>query len=1467
MLGFDTTTAVASSVCDVYRRILLPPEVYLEESGIDRTDVIVCKRCEESSKPEQLLVCDNCRFAGIYHTFCLDVPVSHIPKNRWLCPKCFSKHLDTINAVDEYGFQTSSTSYTLRRFGELADSFKRSFFNKPLKTIALAEVQEEFWRLMNDGECDVTVEYGTDPCSSGVGSGFPTTRNHFVAIDYSTSPWNLNNFATNELSALRGEPRTWYGVPETSADAFEAVLCSMAPEPFAHSPDLLHHVTTLYPPDHLLLRGVPVFYLNQLAGEFVVTFPRAYHASFNNGFNFAESVNFCPASWFPSGRDCVDHYALLHRPPVFSHAELLCRLAESSLESGSVPVNLLVIITDQLRGLLAKERSLRRHLARLGVRRTERFVFESRNEETRECQLCKTTLFTSALTCACSKSPLTLYLSFINLAMLCLEHYQSCSCCVVEDQILLYRYGLDELSQFVERHQSRLREYWKWKTRVEELLSHKTSPHEKTQGESFMTRASTLGDENQGKVLGDKSKDEQIREEADSICLNQKSTIQELINIWETGRQNRYPEDLVNRLGKMVENAMNCSSVIRSLLSQKSEDHGEAKRVSRISVSSAARKRVASCQPGGKPRKESTELDLPDGPSVTKLTVAEFNQFVEVVNNLPCTIPGLGDLNRFKQRLADWYSSTHELLSLAEKPIVNDQNLEPCLALLCVDRIEQLVEFAEGVDVELRDLRKLKHGCRERYLFQGFAFGAVGLYFIGEESALPKTHDLMDCLLWLKCVDQKLNQEGSFECRPTLIELLDLETHGQTLVCGVASYYRSPTSSVETKPTTILEFALKRGSDRLCQAISEAQFLECAIKNVIGSPHGSCELSEAEALVAQAADVKAEFGASEELNRLCVKAHSILSDLGSFQRLLKCPPSSSSHDDDDCEGDDGFPDDFVKRLKLNTADSTPHLWLSFYEELCNTSNQLPFVFPDTTKLNTLVGFALSFSRVETRLTVLDRCYSRIEEVFLRLEDGHTSSSAASALLLEVLLPRPKAALGLLIQRDTGLQTISGSGGKSASSLAGVDARAYSSACGENATKFLEELKGGGDFDHMYDTFYTPMIETELKLLHYLRRSNLHKSKDQNQGSVIYCICRQPGFSGLMLQCELCKDWFHTRCVGFLNKNYDYTRLRYTCPRCERSLRPELSVVIPILEELIPYVTGIAAEQSGSRGAPDPTLATKSSITSGLVAPLVSVPFLLKLPSLAAVQMLCERAFAFVRRVRTVILSTPDLRRALTEYETFSGTQMPWNNFSDDACMSLPPLPRQSPTQTLSSSLYHNQRPRGLPQSHLPPNVARPPGMQPLVLRTTAPRSMADEHHRHQFSSRPLPHLDKISSPYNSQIPVPLSHKERKDPHVDLDVSTQKLGDNLDPEEQEGSGRNGNSLEGEVSPLNGRNPKDPYEAEAAVALAIMSSTSDVASDMDPPVKLIVVSIWRMEVHRHIPTSVAIFLQNHAPGLRL
>lgn len=115
------------------------------------------------------------------------------------------------------------------------------------------------------------------------------------SVTFPTYYIRLFCFICSEI--FRGEPKTWYGVPTNYADAFELAMRSEVPELFVNSPDLLHHMTTMVSPSRLQAHGVPVYRTDQMVGEFVVTFPRAFHAGFNQGFNFAEAVNFCPADW------------------------------------------------------------------------------------------------------------------------------------------------------------------------------------------------------------------------------------------------------------------------------------------------------------------------------------------------------------------------------------------------------------------------------------------------------------------------------------------------------------------------------------------------------------------------------------------------------------------------------------------------------------------------------------------------------------------------------------------------------------------------------------------------------------------------------------------------------------------------------------------------------------------------------------------------------------------------------------------------------------------------------------------------------------------------------------------------------------------------------------------------------------------------------------------------------------------
>ncbi|VDP98771.1 unnamed protein product, partial [Trichobilharzia regenti] len=214
-----------------------------------------CRVCGRGDDETNLLICDTDTCQACYHLYCLNPPLRSIPKCQWKCPECVRNVC--CGPMDVYGFPQSSKTYSLQEFGVMADEFKSAYFKRPCTEVPCAEVEQEFWRILQEYNDDVIVEYGADIHSSSQGSGFPTkamlknlvgTASQLAeAKKYAESPWNLNILPLLD----KGEPKTWYGVSRLHADEFERAMKKNAPELFEQAPDLLHHITTNINPNIL----------------------------------------------------------------------------------------------------------------------------------------------------------------------------------------------------------------------------------------------------------------------------------------------------------------------------------------------------------------------------------------------------------------------------------------------------------------------------------------------------------------------------------------------------------------------------------------------------------------------------------------------------------------------------------------------------------------------------------------------------------------------------------------------------------------------------------------------------------------------------------------------------------------------------------------------------------------------------------------------------------------------------------------------------------------------------------------------------------------------------------------------------------------------------------------------------------------------------------------------------------------
>ncbi len=421
----------------------------------------------------------------------------------------------------------------MRQFQEKAHHFKDSYFEPKMqfdpihntkRPVTEDDVEREFWRLVESPSEEVEVEYGADIHSTTHGSGFPTIEKN--PLDpHSTDLWNLNilplhpeslfRYIKSDISGMTvpwlyvgmcfstfcwhnedhygysanyqhfGATKTWYGIPGADAERFEEAMKQAVPELFESQPDLLFQLVTLLPPDRLKKAGVNVYALDQRAGQFVITFPQAYHAGFNHGFNFNEAVNFAPEDWEPYGEAGVERLQEFRKQPCFSHDELLMTAAgrDTTIKTARWLAPAMVRLRDrelqQRQDLLKRHKDcFETHVCKIeGSKSSDCLLgFEVRDQDVPEleyqCHYCKAYSYLSSYKCEKSGT------------VMCLLHASSHECCEAPEEqrltgpahTLRYRLTDDILNCVVAKVVDRAHQPEAWQEKLDKALDDVAKP-------------------------------------------------------------------------------------------------------------------------------------------------------------------------------------------------------------------------------------------------------------------------------------------------------------------------------------------------------------------------------------------------------------------------------------------------------------------------------------------------------------------------------------------------------------------------------------------------------------------------------------------------------------------------------------------------------------------------------------------------------------------------------------------------------------------------------------------------------------------------------------------------------------------------------------------------------------------------------------------------------------------------------
>ncbi|KAI8096840.1 uncharacterized protein BX664DRAFT_325009 [Halteromyces radiatus] len=506
-------TSMSNALKSAYSRVILPYELWLAKYKNRSTPVPVdthddddddhasedssqlCEICHTDDNAHQLLLCDDCDRA--YHMSCLSPPLTSVPPAEWYCIKCLTA------AGGDYGFEDGD-EYSLSDFQTFCDNFKKKWFSKkqPVEQSQLVteeDCEDEFWRLVDDPHETCQVEYGADLHSTQHGSGFASVERGPDGVK-GDDPWNLNmipilpdslfTHIKTDISGMMvpwlyigmcfsafcwhnedhftysinymhwGETKTWYGVPGEDTAKFEDTMKKAVPELFEQQPNLLFQLVTMLSPGRLLKEKVRVYAVDQRPGEFVVTFPKAYHSGFNHGFNFCEAVNFAPVDWVHLGLECVKRYKEYRRQPCFSHDELLVNVLKMDLTKKNAKW-----LKDALQDMQERETTERKQCKKKHpqIKQLGWYDNDDSNEQL-QCLFCHCYTYLSHVTCSCTKR------------VACLNHIDELCECSDNKKNVRIRFSDEQLGQLVEVAFKVARTTSDWESKTRQIFSGGTLP-------------------------------------------------------------------------------------------------------------------------------------------------------------------------------------------------------------------------------------------------------------------------------------------------------------------------------------------------------------------------------------------------------------------------------------------------------------------------------------------------------------------------------------------------------------------------------------------------------------------------------------------------------------------------------------------------------------------------------------------------------------------------------------------------------------------------------------------------------------------------------------------------------------------------------------------------------------------------------------------------------------------------------